>query len=494
MTSLNNIEQKWDKVLEDIVDYVIGFDVEGNSKEAMETAFLALFDTIGCGFLGLKFVGCTKLMGPTIPNTRIPGGCRVPGTDYQLNPIEAAFNIGCMNRWLDFNDCWLANEWGHPSDNLASILSVAEYISNDNISKSKKPLLMKDVLCAMVKCYEIQGVLALDNSFNKIGLDHVILVKIASTAVTCYLLGGSRIQILNALSNAFIDGHPLRTYRHFPNTGSRKCWAAGDAAARAVQLSLMSMTGEMGYPTCLTAPKWGFYHVYMSDQPFQFNQRTNYSTYVMENILFKVLYPAEFHAQTAIECAILLHPIFQEKGGLNSVESITIETTEPSIRIIDKRGILRNPSDRDHCLQFMVSVALIFGELKSSHYEDQVAIKDTRIDLLREKITCIENLQFSLDYLNPDKRSVANSISILFKDGETHKHQIDYPIGHRKRRSEAIPLLKEKFLNSLNSTLFTSSSTDQIKNLFENPSKLNNLSVLDFMSIFSLSIASTPIS
>ncbi|EGC38783.1 hypothetical protein DICPUDRAFT_148497 [Dictyostelium purpureum] len=483
-----NVEQKWDQIIEDIAEYVVSYNVR-ECKEAISTAFYSFFDSIGCGFLALKFPECSKLMGPIVPgNVDKNCGCRVPGTSYQLDPVMAAFNIGCMNRWLDFNDTWLASEWGHPSDNLASILACAEYISHQNVSRNKEPLKMIDVLCAMIKSYEIQGILALKNSFNKIGLDHVILVKVASTAVCTQLLGGSKLQIMNAISNAWIDGQALRTYRHFPNTGSRKSWAAGDAASRAVRLSMIAMTGEMGYPSCLTAPKWGFYDVYTNGKPFEVP--LPYTSYVMENVLFKVLYPAEFHAQTAVECAVKLHPLVVQNGGIDSIKSIQINTHESAIRIIDKKGFLRNPADRDHCLQYMVAIGLIYGTLNASHYEDQVAIKDTRIDLLREKMKCTENKQFTVDYLDLEKRSIANQIEITFKDDSIASAEIHYPVGHRQRRIEAIPLLKNKFLSSLNSTHFTSSTIESITQVYENQSKFETTSIIDFMKLVSLSINS----
>jgi len=474
------VEQKWDKVIEDIADYVINYNI--TSHEAYSTAFYTLFDAIGCGYLALKFKECTKLLGPVIDGTVVPKGCRVPGTDYVLDPLMAAFNIGCLNRWLDFNDTWLGKEWGHPSDNLATVLAVAEYMFNHQ----NKTVTMKDVLTALIKCYEIQGVLALENSFNRVGLDHVILVKVASTAVATHMLGGTKLQIMNAISNAWIDGQSLRTYRHFPNTGSRKSWAAGDACSRAVRLALMALKGEMGYPTALSAKIWGFYEVSFQGKEFQFQR--GYGSYVMENVLFKVSFPAEYHAQTAVECAIKLHP--EVKDRLEQIEKVVIHTHESAVRIIDKRGVLRNPADRDHCMQYMVAIGLIYGDLHANHYEDLVALKDKRIDQLRELMHIIENQDFSFDYHNPEKRSIANSICIHYKDGsKSDTVQIEYPIGHRKRRSDALPLLKEKFFGALNdSSLFNSDQNklNQIKVLYDNMDKFNNISIREFMDLFSL--------
>eukprot|EP01113_Clastostelium_recurvatum_P047389 TRINITY_DN8442_c1_g1_i2.p1 TRINITY_DN8442_c1_g1~~TRINITY_DN8442_c1_g1_i2.p1 ORF type:complete len:490 (+),score=166.79 TRINITY_DN8442_c1_g1_i2:1474-2943(+) len=436
-----------DKVLLDIADYVINYEVK--SDEAYRTARYASIDAIGCGMLALAFPECTKHLGPIVPGTTVPNGVHVPGTSHVLDPIIGAFNIGCMNRWLDFNDTWLGKEWGHPSDNLAAVLAVAEYVSNLAASTgSGRVLTMKDVLTGAIKAYEIQGVLALENSFNRVGLDHVVLVKVASTAVVTHMLGGSRQEIVNAVSNAWIDGQSLRTYRHFPNTGSRKSWAAGDAASRAVRLGLMCLKGEMGYPTALTAKIWGFYDVHMKGEPFKFQRP--YQSYVMEHVLFKVSFPAEYHAQTAVECSIKLHPILKEKGGVDAVEAITITTHESAIRIIDKKGPLGNPADRDHCIQYMSAIALLEGNLVAEHYEDEYALHNPNIDKLREKMTCQEDTQYSKDYLDPEKRSIANAMQIKFKDGSVSERvEVMYPIGHRRRREEAIPLVEDKFANAL---------------------------------------------
>ncbi len=435
----SNIRQEPDQVLVDIAKYVADYVV--SSDEAMETARFCLMDTLGCGFLALRYPECTKHLGPIVPGTVVPFGARVPGTQFELDPIKAAFDIGCMVRWLDFNDTWLAAEWGHPSDNLGAILAVADFLSRQAIAEGYSPLTMKEVLEAMVKAHEIQGVLALENSFNRVGLDHIILVKIASTAAVAHMLGGEKEDIIDAVSQAFVDGQSLRTYRHSPNTGSRKSWAAGDATSRAVRLAMITMTGEMGYPGALTAKGWGFYDVSFGGKEFKFQR--DYGSYVMENILFKISYPAEFHAQTAVEAAIQLHD--EIKGRLDDIDRIELTTHESAIRIISKEGPLHNPADRDHCLQYMVACGLLFGDLVAEYYEDDVA-GDERIDTLREKMTVVEDKSYSEDYHNPEKRSITNAIQIFFKDGSsTDKIEVEYPLGHRFRRDEGIPVLIEKF-------------------------------------------------
>ncbi len=442
-THLPDVQAKFDQVLIDIADYVTQYRIE--SAEAYETARLCLMDTLGCGLEALGYPACTKLLGPIVPGTVVPDGARVPGTQFQLDPVQAAFDIGIAIRWLDFNDTWLAAEWGHPSDNLGGILATADWLSRTAVAHCKPPLRMRDVLTAMIKAHEIQGAIALENSFNRVGLDHVVLVKVASTAVVSWLLGMSHEEIVNALSLAWVDGQPLRTYRHAPNTGSRKSWAAGDATSRAVRLALIARTGEMGYPSALTAKTWGFYDVHFRGHPFQFPRP--YGSYVMEHVLFKISYPAEFHAQTAVECAMQLHPLV--KDHLFEIARITIRTHESALRIIDKKGPLTNPADRDHCLQYMVAVPLIFGRLTAQDYEDDVAA-DPRIDELRAKMECVEDAHFTRDYLDPDKRSIANGITVEFKDGrKTDEVVVEYPIGHRRRRKEGVPLLKEKFATNL---------------------------------------------
>jgi 2-methylcitrate dehydratase len=428
-----------DQVLVDIADYVANYTIA--SEEAYRTAHYDLLDTLGCGFEALSYPACTKLLGPIVPGTVVPNGAKVPGTPYQLDPVQAAFNLGATIRWLDFNDTWLAAEWGHPSDNLGGILMTADWLSRNAIAQGRSPLCVADVLTAMIKAHEIQGVIALQNGFNRVGLDHVVLVKVATTAVVAQMLGLSRDEIINAVSLAFVDGQSLRTYRHAPNTGSRKSWAAGDATSRGVRLALIAKTGEMGYPSVLTAKTWGFYDVLFKGQPFRFDRP--YGSYVMENVLFKISFPAEFHAQTAVECAMQLHPLVRDR--LKDVRRVTIRTHESAIRIIDKTGPLANPADRDHCIQYMVAVPMIFGHLTAADYEDAVAA-DPRIDALRDKMVCVEDAQFSRDYLDPNKRSIANAITVEFNDGtRTPEVVVEYPTGHRRRREEGIPLLLEKF-------------------------------------------------
>lgn len=435
-----------DSVITDIVRYV--YDTHSASTLALETARLCLLDTLGCGLQALSYPACTKLLGPTVPGTIVPHGARVPGTHHVLDPVQAAFNIGCMVRWLDFNDTWLAAEWGHPSDNLGAILAVADWRSRTALAEGKAPLRMQDVLLAMVKAHEIQGCLALENSFNQVGLDHVLLVRVASTAVAAHLLGLSQAEAVNALTLAWADGASLRTYRHAPNTGSRKSWAAGDATSRAVRLALMAGTGEMGIPSVLSAPTWGFYDVLFKGQAFRFQRP--YGSYVMENILFKIAFPAEFHAQTAVECALQLHQQLQARGqSAEDIAHIRLRTHAACLRIIDKQGPLHNPADRDHCVQYMVAVPLIFGRLTAADYEDGVAA-DPRIDALRSKVHTQEDPQLTRDYHDPDKRSIANALTVTLHDGTVLAEVLcEYPLGHRRRRAEGIPLLLEKFRANL---------------------------------------------
>ncbi len=440
---LSNVRPEPDQVLTDIVRYVDAFTID--STDALTTARNCLIDTLGCGLEALSYPACTKLMGPIVPGTVVPHGAKVPGTQFQLDPVHAAFNIGCMIRWLDFNDTWLAAEWGHPSDNLGGILAVADWLSRTRVAAGKSPLTMRTVLEGMIKAHEIQGVLALENSFNRVGLDHVVLVKVATTAVVSKMLGLTFDETINAVSLAWVDGQSLRTYRHSPNTGSRKSWAAGDATSRGVRLALMAQKGEMGYPSVLTAKVWGFYDVLFKGQPFKFQRPSR--TYVMENVLFKISFPAEFHAQTAVECALILHPLVKDR--LNDIEKVVITTHESAIRIIDKKGPLNNPADRDHCIQYMSAVGLITGNLTAADYEDVVA-HDPRIDVLRDKMVCVEKEEYSRDYHDPEKRSIANAIQIFFKDGShTQNVEVEYPIGHRRRRAEGIPHLEQKFRTNL---------------------------------------------
>ncbi|AJC22797.1 bifunctional 2-methylcitrate dehydratase/aconitate hydratase [Pandoraea pulmonicola] len=443
---ISNVRPAPDKVLTDIADYVLTYEIR--SDLAFDTARNCLIDTLGCGFEALSYPACTKLLGPIVPGTIVPNGAKVPGTPYQLDPVQAAFNLGAMIRWLDFNDTWLAAEWGHPSDNLGGILMTADWLSRTAVAGGQAPLTMRHVLGAMIKAHEIQGCLALENSFNEVGLDHVVLVKVASTAVVGEMLGLTRDELIDALSLAFVDGQSLRTYRHAPNTGSRKSWAAGDATSRAVRLALMARTGEMGYPSVLTAKTWGFYDVLFKGRPFAFQRP--YGSYVMENVLFKISFPAEFHAQTAAEAAMTLHRQMQAAGrGAQDIRSVTIRTHAAAIRIIDKQGPLANPADRDHCIQYMVAVPLLFGRLTAADYEDDVAA-DPRIDALRAKIACVEDPRFTRDYHDPDKRSIANGLTVTFNDGTTlDEVLVEFPIGHKRRRAEGIPLLVEKFRTNL---------------------------------------------
>ena len=464
-----------DDVLVAIADYAKSAAIA--SPTAYETARYCLMDTLACGFQALKYPACTKLLGPVVPGAVMPGGARVPGTSYELDPVQAAFNIGAMVRWLDFNDTWLAAEWGHPSDNLGAILAVADYLARKSMMEGKAPLKVRDVLTAMIKAHEIQGVLALENSFNRVGLDHVILVRVASTAVVTAMLGGTRDQIINAVSNAWIDGGALRTYRHAPNTGSRKSWAAGDATSRGVRHALIALTGEMGYPSALTAKTWGFYDVLFKGKPFSLPQP--FGSYVMENVLFKISFPAEFHAQTAVEAAMTLHP--QVKDRLGDIERILIETQEPGVRIIDKTGPLANPADRDHCIQYMVAVPLIFGRLTAEDYEDKVAT-DPRVDAMRSKMEVRENVTFTQEYYDSDKRYIGNAVQVFFRDGtSTPRLQVDFPIGHRKRREEGMPILVQKFESSV-TAYFKEKQSAQIQAAFADAGKLDAMPVNELMA------------
>ncbi len=475
--AITNVRPDPDAILVALADYATQYRIE--STEAYRTARLCLMDTLGCGLEALSYPACTKLLGPVVPGTIVPHGARVPGTQFQLDPVQAAFNIGAMIRWLDFNDTWLAAEWGHPSDNLGGILATADWLARTAVAAGKPPLRMRDVLTAMIKAHEIQGVLALENSFNRVGLDHVLLVKVASTAVVSALLGLSHEEIINALSNAWIDGQSLRTYRHAPNTGSRKSWAAGDATSRAVRLALIARTGEMGYPSALTAKTWGFCDVLFKGQTIKLPRP--FGSYVMENVLFKISFPAEFHAQTAVECAMRLHPLVKDR--IEDIRRITIRTHESAVRIIDKKGPLYNAADRDHCIQYMVAVPLIFGRLTAADYEDEVAA-DPRIDALRDKMECIEDKQFSKDYLDPEKRSIANGITIEFQDGsKTNEVAVEYPIGHRRRRAEGEPLLLAKFERNL-ARRFPPRQQTAIHDLCADQDKLETTPVHEFMDLF----------
>ena len=474
-----NIRPGYDSVISEIANYVINFEIE--SDLALDTARNCLIDTIGCGLLALKFPACTKMLGPVVEGTSVPFGVRVPGTNFKLDPIKGAFDIGCAIRWLDYNDTWLAAEWGHPSDNLGAILSITDFISQQKISKGEDPLTMRTVLEAMIMTHEIQGVLALKNSFNKVGLDHVVLVKVASTALVTKLMGGTKDQIMDAVSQAWVDGQSLRTYRHAPNAGSRKSWAAGDATSRAIRLAMITLSGEMGYPGALSAPVWGFEDVLFDGKQISLPQK--FGTYVMENILFKISFPAEFHAQTAVEAAVTLHPEIIER--LDDVKTVNITTHDSAIRIISKEGELNNPADRDHCLQYMVAIGLLKGNLIAEDYEDDIA-SDPRIDTLRKKMVINEDKRYSDEYHEADKRSIANKIQIHFNDGSsTEEIEVEYPIGHKRRREEGIPVLEQKFKNNLEIT-YDSDKCEEIYQLCIDQEKLESTSVTDFQELFAV--------
>ena len=474
------VKQEFDKEIIDIVDYVENYEIK--SEVAYETAWNCLLDTLGCGLEALEYDECKKLLGPLVPGTIVTNGVRVPGTNYELDPVQGAFNIGAMIRWLDFNDTWLAAEWGHPSDNLGGILATADWLSRAAVAASRPPLKIHDVLTAMIKAHEIQGCIALENSFNKVGLDHVILVKVASTAVVAKMLGLTREQTLNAVSLAWVDGQALRTYRHFPNAGSRKSWAAGDATSRAVRLALIAKTGEMGYPSVLTAKVWGFYDSLFRGNPFKFQRA--YGSYVMENILFKISFPAEFHSQTAVEAAMTINGLMKAAGkSAADIASVKIRTHEACIRIIDKKGPLGNPADRDHCIQYMVAVPLIFGRLTARDYEDDIA-SDPAIDALREKIVCVEDPAFTVDYHDPSKRSIANALTVEFKDGSKFDEVVvEYPIGHARRRTDGIPLLIEKFKINL-ARIFKEDQQKKILDVSMDYKKLSEMAVNEYVDLY----------
>ncbi len=482
-THISNERPAPDTVLVDIAEYALGYEVK--SELALVTAQHCLMDTLGCGLEALEYPACTKLLGPIVPGTVVPHGARVPGTSYELDPVQAAFNIGTMIRWLDFNDTWLAAEWGHPSDNLGGVLAVADWLSRNAVAEGRKPLTMRRVLEAMIKAHEIQGCLALENSFNKVGLDHVVLVKVASTAVVSWLLGMTREQTINALSLAWVDGQSLRTYRHAPDTGSRKSWAAGDATSRAVRLALMARAGEMGYPSVLTAKTWGFYDVSFRGQEFKFQRP--YGEYVMENVLFKVSYPAEFHAQTAVEAAVALHKELAARGlTAAAIKRIELRTHEACLRIIDKRGTLSNPADRDHCVQYMIAVPLLFGRLTAADYEDALALDPVwgkRIDALRDITECSEVPQFTQDYHDPAMRSIANSLRIVLEDGTELERTVEFPIGHRRRRAEGLPLLIEKFKTNLKRR-FDEAKQERILEASLDRGRLEQMAVTEYVDLY----------
>lgn len=475
-----NIRPDYDSIISEIAEYVDSYEID--SDLALETARNCLIDTIGCGLLALQFPACTKMLGPVVEGTSVPYAVRVPGTNFKLDPIKAAFDIGCSIRWLDYNDTWLAAEWGHPSDNLGAILSVADFVSQQNIKKGKDPLIVKDILHCMIMAHEIQGVLALKNSFNKVGLDHVVLVKVASTAIATKLLGGNLNQIKDAISHAWVDGQSLRTYRHAPNAGSRKSWAAGDATSRAVRLAMIVLQGEMGYPGVLSAPTWGFEDVAFESKNLTLHQPLG--TYVMENVLFKISFPAEFHAQTAVEAAVTLHPLVKDR--LEDIKSIEVTTHDSAIRIISKIGELNNPADRDHCLQYMIAIGLLKGNLVAEDYEDDVAA-DPRVDELRSKMNIKEDNRYSTEYHEADKRSIANRIQIHFNDGTSSEEiEVEYPIGHKRRREEGIPILEKKFKSNLELT-YSSEKASSIFDICTNQKDLEEMSVIDFQEMLSVS-------
>ena len=479
-SNITKVKQEFDQEIIDIVDYVEKYEIK--SDVAYETAWNCLLDTLGCGLEALEYDECKKLLGPLVPGTAVTNGVRVPGTNYELDPVQGAFNIGAMIRWLDFNDTWLAAEWGHPSDNLGGILATADWLSRAAVAAGRPPLKIHDVLTAMIKAHEIQGCIAIENSFNKVGLDHVVLVKVASTAVVAKMLGLTREQTLNAVSLAWVDGQALRTYRHFPNAGSRKSWAAGDATSRAVRLALIAQTGEMGYPSVLTAKVWGFYDSLFRGNPFKFQRA--YGSYVMENILFKISFPAEFHSQTAVEAAMTINGLMKAAGkSAADIASVKIRTHEACIRIIDKKGPLGNPADRDHCIQYMVAVPLIFGRLTARDYEDDIA-SDPAIDALREKIVCVEDPAFTVDYHDPAKRSIANALTVEFKDGSKFDEVVvEYPIGHARRRTDGIPLLIEKFKINL-ARIFSADQQKKILDVSMDYKKLSEMAVNEYVDLY----------
>ena len=472
-SAVSNVRPVPDQILIEIADYAAHY--VATSREAIETARYDLMDTLGCGLLALQYPECVKHLGPIVPGATLTDGARVPGTAWQLDPVHAAFNLGTMIRWLDFNDTWLAAEWGHPSDNLGGILALADYLTRTK----QKSFRIGDILNELIKAHEIQGILALDNSFNRVGLDHVLLVRVATAAIATAMLGGNKDQIISALSNAWTDGGALRVYRHAPNTGPRKSWAAGDATSRGVRLALMAMQGEIGYPSALSAKNWGYYDVLFRSKAFSMGRPLG--SYVMENVLFKLSFPAEFHAQTAVECAVELHP--QVVHRLNDIDKVEILTQESALRIIDKTGPLHNPADRDHCIQYMTAIGLIFGELTADHYEETVA-QDPRIDALRDKMVCLEDPRYSKDYLDPEKRSIANAVQVFFKNGSrTEKLAVEYPIGHRRRRAEGMPLLLKKFAANLASHLMPT-QCDAIIDLCLDPERLQLTPVDQFTDMF----------
>ena len=428
----------YDELMQEMVDYTL--NPPPFSTLAFENAKVSFIDAIGCGILALNYPACTKLLGPIVPGACCPNGSRVMAQNWELDPVQAAFNIGSMIRWLDYNDTWLAAEWGHPSDNLGAIIAICDYLHRQG-----QDICLETVLNAMIIAYEIQGIMALNHAFNRQGLDHVLLVKLASALVSAKLLGGDRDMLLRTVSQVFVDGQSLRTYRHAPNTGSRKSWAAGDASARGLHLALISAKGEMGYFSAITAHQWGFADVSFGHQ--ELNLIRPLGHYVMENVLWKIAYPAEFHAQTAVEAALKLHEVVRSR--LDDIACIQVRTQEPAMRIISKTGPLKNPADRDHCLQYMIAVALGLGRLEADDYEEHVAQKPI-IDKLRDLMVVEEDPLFTKDYYDLNKRAITNAVQIQFNDGsETDWVVVNYPIGHPRRREEGLPFISLKFLNNL---------------------------------------------
>ena len=475
-TKPTSVRPAFDKVIADIADYVGRYKIR--STLALETAHYCLIDSLGCGFEALAYPACTKLLGPLVPGVSVAHGARVPGTPFVLDPVHAAFNLGALIRWVDYNDAFYGATVIHPSDTLSGILATADWLSRTRVAQGKQPLVMRDVLEASVKAYEIMGCLALENGYTRAGLDHTILVKVAVTAVVAKMLGGTREEIMNAVSNAWLDGHPLAAFRRKPNTGSRKSWAAGDAASRGVRLALMALKGEMGYPSALTAKTWGFYDVLFKGLPFRFQRP--YASYVMENVLFKIAYPTAFHGQTGVEAAINLHPLVKDR--LDDIKRIDVKCHNSTMVILDKAGPLANPADRDHCMQYMMAVGLIFGKLTTEDYEDHVAA-DPRIDALRAKMQLTELPVFEREYHDPAKRSNANSIRVYFKDGSrTPLSQVDYPLGHRKRRREGIPLLIEKFDRNI-ARVYAEKQRRLIREVCLDPKRLAAMPVNEFVDL-----------
>lgn len=477
MSAATNTRPSPDKVLVQIADYVDRYPVK--SALALETARLALIDTLGCGLEALSYPGCTNLLGPLVPGTLVPNGARVPGTPHVLDPERATFNLGVMNRWLDWNDAFYGATVLHPSDSFAGLLAVADWLSRTRVAEGRKPLVMRVVLEAAVKTYEIMGGLALENGFTAVGLDHTLLIKVATAPVVTKLLGGNHEEIVNALSQAWVDGHPLAIFRRKPNTGPRKSWAAGDAASRGVRLALMAVKGEIGCPSALTAKTWGFYPVLFDGKPFRFQRP--FGTYVIENTLFKIPYPTAFHGQTGVEAAIKLHPLVKDR--LDDIKRVEVRCHNSTMVILDKSGPLHNFADRDHCMQYMMAIGMVFGTMTAEHYYDLIAA-DPRIDKLRAKMHLAESKQYEREYHDPAMRTNANSIQVHFKDGsKTPLSEVLYPLGHRKRRKEGMPVLAAKFETAVG-RVFASKRRDAIVSACLEQKRLEEMPVNEFMDLF----------